>query len=186
VVIVAALLTTGLAPRTAIAASSNEQIFAVGTREFALAGAHGWNHDIPSGNRTDVKFDSLVFKYGRFAARTREVAVEVGGCHVSTQRGDADGMGASLLFRRYIVPKRPIAVFCEAGGGIEYTGLILPELPLRFNTTLQAGVGVNLFSSDRAALTLTCRFHHVSNGGRKRPNVGLNSSMLLVGTSWFF
>ena len=184
--IVAALLTTGLAPRTATAASNGEQIFPAGTREFALAGAHGWNHDIPSGNRTDVKFDGLVFKYGRFAASTREVTVEVGGCHVSTQRGDANGIGASLLIRRYIVHKRPIAVFCEAGGGIEYMGLILPELPLRFNTTLQAGVGVNLFSSDRAALTLTYRFHHVSNGGRKRPNVGLNSSMLLLGTSKFF
>ncbi len=179
------LITAGLVAQPALAASPGWRPFAAGTEEWMFAIAYGRNHDIPAGDRTDVSFGGLTLRHGRFLTASRQVAIEVAGCDVSgPQHGEA--VGASVLWRRYFVLDHPTVLFWEAGGGLAYADLTVAELPLRLNFVLQAGVGVHVFFDDDAAFTLTLRFHHLSNGGRRDPNVGLNSSMLVVGVSRFF
>jgi hypothetical protein len=53
------------------------------------------------------------------------------------------------------------------------------------NFTPQGGVGVHYFIFDRASLTAEWRFHHLSNAGIHERNVGINSSLVLFGVTYF-
>lgn len=49
----------------------------------------------------------------------------------------------------------------------------------------EAGGGVRIFTSERRALTLGVRFHHISNGDRSGSNRGLNQFVIYGGFSIF-
>ena len=49
----------------------------------------------------------------------------------------------------------------------------------------EAGTGLRIFTSDRRAVTLGVRFHHISNGNRMGANRGLNEFVLYAGFSIF-
>ena len=49
----------------------------------------------------------------------------------------------------------------------------------------EAGGGVRIFTSERRAITLGVRFHHISNGDRSGSNRGLNQFVIYGGFSWF-
>ena len=81
-----------------------------------------------------------------------------------------------------------IRPFAEFAGGPFWTDLAgkIPEESSRFNFVLTAGFGVSYFLTDRAALNVGYRFHHISNGGTRYPNIGLNASLPFGGFSFFF
>jgi hypothetical protein len=54
------------------------------------------------------------------------------------------------------------------------------------NFILEGGPGLLIFLSDRTALTVGYRYHHVSNGSKCTPNLGLNSSLFILGLTHFF
>lgn len=76
--------------------------------------------------------------------------------------------------------------FVDAGAGIGATDIGSPDLSSTFQFNLQAGWGLRWRWSRRTAVTLQYRFLHVSNAGLRRPNLGVNSSVLYVGISRFF
>lgn len=49
----------------------------------------------------------------------------------------------------------------------------------------EAGTGLRLFTSERRAVTLGLRFHHISNGNRAGANRGLNEFAIYAGFSIF-
>jgi hypothetical protein len=49
----------------------------------------------------------------------------------------------------------------------------------------EAGGGVRIFTSERRAVTLGVRFHHISNGDRSGSNRGLNQFVIYGGFSIF-
>ena len=49
----------------------------------------------------------------------------------------------------------------------------------------EAGTGLRIFTSERRAVTLGVRFHHISNGNRAGANRGLNEFVLYAGFSIF-
>jgi hypothetical protein len=49
----------------------------------------------------------------------------------------------------------------------------------------EAGGGVRIFTSERRAITLGVRFHHISNGDTSGSNRGLNQFVIYGGFSWF-
>jgi len=55
----------------------------------------------------------------------------------------------------------------------------------QFNFTLQIGVGLRYVLSQRAALSVEYRFHHLSDAGLTESNPGFNADFLLVGFSLF-
>jgi opacity protein-like surface antigen len=98
--------------------------------------------------------------------------------------------GASLFgiipFARYnFMTHTQWVPFVEAGAGIDYTDIGLPDLGSEFNFTLQAGIGVHRFLCRNLALTLESRFMHISNGGTASPNRAVDTPVLLVGLCWF-
>ncbi|MDF1614722.1 acyloxyacyl hydrolase [Desulfurivibrio dismutans] len=71
-----------------------------------------------------------------------------------------------------------------AGGGPLYTATDIAGMGTRLNGNYQFGVGVRRPLEGHRYLKLEYRFHHVSSGGRRKPNEPLNSSKLLVGMTF--
>ncbi|MEJ2466630.1 MAG: acyloxyacyl hydrolase [Candidatus Thiodiazotropha sp.] len=67
------------------------------------------------------------------------------------------------------------------GGGPLYTQAEIPGTSSKLKGSYQAGAGLKIDLSSSAMLRLEYRFHHVSNGGIKKPNDPLNSDKLLLG-----
>lgn len=97
------------------------------------------------------------------------------------------GQGASLLLRYNFVTGTRWMPFFEVGVGILHWNLRIPrDLNSQFNFTILGGPGINYFLTENLAITGQVGMHHVSNAGRRSPNVGVNSSMYLLGVSYYF
>ena len=98
------------------------------------------------------------------------------------------GVGFTPKIKYSFVALDRIRPYAEFAGGPFWTDLAgkIPEESSRFNFVLTAGVGISYFLTDRAALNVGYRFHHISNGGTRYPNLGLNASLPFGGFSFFF
>ena len=69
------------------------------------------------------------------------------------------------------------------GGGLIFNQSVpLPDAG-KFAFVGEAGAGVRVFNSDRQAITLGVKFHHLSNGDRSGSNRGLNQFVIYAGFS---
>ena len=76
--------------------------------------------------------------------------------------------------------------FVEAGGGPMWTDLggRVPEQPGQFNFLVWAGAGASYHMTPAWALTAGYRVMHISNGGTRSPNSGLNAGLPFIGLSY--
>lgn len=76
--------------------------------------------------------------------------------------------------------------FVEAGGGPMWTDLggRVPEQPGQFNFLVWGGVGASYQVTPAWALTAGYRVMHISNGGTRSPNSGLNFWLPFIGLSY--
>jgi lipid A 3-O-deacylase len=98
------------------------------------------------------------------------------------------GLGFTPKIKYTFVALDRIRPYAEFAGGPFWTDLAwkIPEEASRFNFVLTAGFGISYFLTDQAALNVGYRFHHISNGGTRYPNLGLNASLPFGGFSFFF
>lgn len=76
--------------------------------------------------------------------------------------------------------------FAHVNGGFLYFNKSVPiEDAGQFAWTGEAGGGVRIFTSERRAVSLGVRFHHISNGDRQGSNRGLNQFVIYAGFSVF-
>ena len=73
--------------------------------------------------------------------------------------------------------------YCFVGGGPVYTEADIPGMGSKINGNCQAGCGIRYRIENGPQFALEYRFHHISNGGLKKPNDPLNSSKFLFGVS---
>ncbi|HLZ34203.1 MAG TPA: acyloxyacyl hydrolase [Nitrospira sp.] len=78
--------------------------------------------------------------------------------------------------------------YLEGGGGPLWTDLggRVPEQPGQFNFIVWGGAGCSWFLTPQWAVQAGYRFVHISNGGTRHPNSGLNAGMPFVGLSFSF
>jgi len=76
--------------------------------------------------------------------------------------------------------------FFDAGPGITLTDIRNGDLSTTPEFNLQVGLGTRCFLRDNLALTLQYRLIHLSNAGAASPNLGVNTSNVLLGLAWFF
>ena len=98
----------------------------------------------------------------------------------------ADVFGAAVLFRWLFAGNGTVRPFVEAGGGAIGGKIDLRQTTCDLNFILEAGPGVMIFVNERTAINVGYRFQHISNAGKCTSNLGLNSSMGIVGVSYFF
>ena len=93
--------------------------------------------------------------------------------------------GGSLLLRYNFLPESNFIPFIEAGAGIMILDFDLEGQSDGFNFSLQGGPGFHYFFREQTALTGGWRWLHISNAGFSRPNQGIDSSLFMVGVSFF-
>ena len=80
---------------------------------------------------------------------------------------------------------RRVKPFFEMGGGLLFSADEVPLTTSKVNFVPLVGFGVHLFTRERRAITLTAKYHHISNAGMATPNPGINTIQFGVGYSWF-
>ena len=101
----------------------------------------------------------------------------------------ATHVGAGLSPVSFQVVARPHArvqpFFSEAAGFVYYGDRVLSPQGSQFMFTIDFGGGVNLFTTQRNALTLGYRYQHTSNANISVHNPGTDANILYVGFSHF-
>ena|SRR2546421_4863488 len=102
-------------------------------------------------------------------------------------RPDADYVvGIGPLLRYNFATRSRWVPFLDGGGGVSATSIRDSDLSTTFEYNLQAGAGTHYFYRKNAAVTFQYRFLHLSNAGMKFPNLGVNTSTMYLGLSWFY
>jgi hypothetical protein len=175
VLVLAALL---LAPR--LIAQSGPLPIGQGP-QWGLAAGYGFQLHLNRGRSNE---HVLLFEPGAgFRVSSRlEYVVEGHFAQYFTPKGYM--FGVMPVGARLYVGKGRTLPYISIGGGFGWTNLEIEEIDRRFNFLLQGSVGVRRAVSETDALTLEARIAHISNGGTKTPNLGLNCLVLLAG--WRF
>ena len=155
-----------------------------GQREIGLAVGYGENHRIPSAMKNRFAFDMLSFRSGRMTSPRTQIALEVG---VGRHFKNADRVAVSAVFgyRRYFLVRGSMALGYDLAVGLIYMDGRVDELATKTNFTEQVGLVLQVGTGRNSAFTMSYRLCHVSNAGIKLPNIGLNASVLSVGSTYY-
>ncbi len=93
--------------------------------------------------------------------------------------------GITPLFRYNFLAGDRLIPFVQFGAGVLALDFDLRRQADGINFSPQAGLGFHYFLSERTALTGEWRYHHISNAGIHRDNSGINSSVVLLGVTFF-
>ena len=172
-----------------------EEGFRAGTWHLGLMGGYSIIHKIFQGRIANVHFAPLLPQigytltdvHGPYPVRGSLELILEPTFLVTTSPSTTFGEGASFLFRYNFVTGTRWVPFFDLGMGILHWNLRLPTiLGTQFNFMLQTGPGLHYFATDHLAITGQVRLHHISNGGIDSPNIGVNSTVYLLGVSYFF
>ncbi len=170
---------------------------------FAATTAFGGLTDAEAADR---KFFLAAFRYGRTLMANDSVALQytldaipiaVASGNITSvttvgpvttfQRDTAYGAGITPLgLQLDFANGSRVHPFVHVNGGLLVFNQSVP-LPDAGSLALvgEAGGGVRVFTSERRAVTLGVRFHHISNGDRAGSNRGLNQFVIYGGFSIF-
>lgn len=184
-----------------------------GTNEYGVWGGGAFSATTAFGGLREVEaqdrgFVIAAFRYGRTLAANRSVALQytldviplsvatgnitsgvraADDTFIATRRESTYGGGLTPLgLQLDFANGSRVKPFVNVGAG----GLLFSKpVPLpdgsRFVFTLEGGGGVRVFTSERRALNLGVRLHHISNGDRSGSNRGLNQFIFYAGFSVF-
>lgn len=170
---------------------------------FAATTAFGGLTDAEAADR---KFFQVGLRYGRtlyandsvalqyhldaipIAVATGNLVINTSVAGVTTfRRETAYGAGATPLgLQLDFANGSKVHPFIHVNGGflVFNQSMPLPDAG-RFALVGETGGGVRIFTSDRRAVTLGVKFHHISNGDRSGSNRGLNQFVIYGGFSIF-
>ncbi|MFB3076262.1 MAG: acyloxyacyl hydrolase [Candidatus Methylomirabilales bacterium] len=177
-------------------AAAPARLFGSGKQEIAIT--VGYAFPLPVGNTTpeidDLQYVFLAPRWGigitdplgggAFYRGNFELLVE-GQFFFETEPTSGWGGGFALLFRYNFLPEGKFIPFVEAGAGILGLDFDVAGQDDGFNFSPQAGLGFHYFLSENTALTGEWRWLHISNGDTREPNFGIDSSLFLIGVSFF-
>jgi hypothetical protein len=154
----------------------------------------------------DRKFAIAAFRYGRTLAANDSLALQytldaiplavatgtivsrttVGGV-TTFQRETAYGGGVTPLgLQLDFANGSRVHPFAHVNGGLLWFNKSVPiEDAGKLALVGEAGGGIRIFTSERRAVSLGVRFHHISNGDRAGSNRGLNQFVIYAGFSIF-
>ena len=154
----------------------------------------------------DRKFAIAAFRYGRTLAANDSLALQytldavplavatgtivsrttVGGV-TTFQRETAYGGGVTPLgLQLDFANGSKVHPFVHVNGGLLWFNKSVPiEDAGKLALVGEAGGGIRIFTSERRAVSLGVRFHHISNGDRAGSNRGLNQFVIYAGFSIF-
>lgn len=182
-----------------------------GDNEFGFWAGGSFKATTAFGGLTDAEADSrkflvAAFRYGRtlyandtvalqYTLDAIPIAVATGNIVSSTTVGPVTTFRRETAYGAGITPLglqldfangSRVHPFIHVNGGLLFFNDSVP-LPDAGSLALvgETGGGVRIFTSDRRAVTLGVRFHHISNGDRSGSNRGLNQFVIYGGFSIF-
>lgn len=182
-----------------------------GDNEFGFWGGGAFTATTIFGGLTDAEADErgfviAAFRYGRTLAANKSMALQytldaiplavaTGNVESSTtvagvttfRRGSAYGAGVTPLgLQLDFANGSRVKPFIHLNGGLLVFNESVP-LPDAGKLALvgETGAGLRIFTSERRAVSLGVRFHHISNGDRAGANRGLNQFIVYAGFSIF-
>lgn len=99
--------------------------------------------------------------------------------------GFGGGVGALLRYQFLALRELGLVPFAEGGAGLGGIDFDLRSQDDGFNFLLQTGAGVHWLLLPETALCAGYRYHHISNAGSRRPNIGINSHLVYFGITYF-
>lgn len=105
----------------------------------------------------------------------------------TSQPVTASGIGVTPKLVYTFTGLNRLRPFVEGGGGPLWTDLggRVPEQPGQFNFIVWGGAGCAWPLTPQWAVQAGYRFVHISNGGTRTPNSGLNYGLPFIGLSYF-
>jgi lipid A 3-O-deacylase len=174
-----------------------ESGFGYGRQSLGISGGHGLA--LPIGGTHSPEMEDIQFVYvtprwgigltdplgGRSWYRGNfELVLEGTFLYMfEPKSGIAGGIAPGLRYN-FLTGTRFIPFF-HAGIGFIALDADLPRQSDGLNFILQSGVGLHYFVSQSTALTGEWRFHHISNASIHDRNAGINSSLLMLGLTFF-
>ena len=173
-----------------------EERFRFGTTELTIAGGYSYSHSTVGGS--DVEgVDGFQFlpHFGYFLTDEHgpgglrgnlELVAEPTLVHLTSKSESGTAVGLSALGRWVFATEWIVRPYLEVGLGLLSGQLDFRQTNCDVNYVIGGGPGLLMFLSERAAITAGYRFQHISNAGACDKNLGLNSSLFMVGLSYFF
>ena len=201
-VVLATVLGIFLLPRGGWGSSSSPgvspmSLFGAGKQEIALA--VGYAIPLAGGGTPEIEDTQYVFLAPRWGIGITDPLGEEGAWYRGNLELLGEGQfffetepkggfagGFAILFRYNFLPDGKFIPFVEAGAGILGLDFDVDGQRDGFNFSPQAGLGFHYFVSERTALTGEWRWFHISNADTREPNNGIDSSLFLIGVSFFF
>jgi hypothetical protein len=174
-----------------------------GGASFAATTVFGGLHEDEARDR---RFVITAFRYGRTLAANNSMALQytldaiplavaTGNIKSSTTVGGVTTFTRSTAYGAGVTPLglqldfrngSHVKPFIHLNGGLLVFNESMP-LPDAGKLALvgETGAGLRIFTSERRAVTLGVRFHHISNGDRAGSNRGLNQFIFYAGFSVF-
>lgn len=211
----ASALTKGVRPDSVASQNDSPYRLKKGDNEFGGWGGIAFNATtIFGGLRTDEagdrKFFIAAFRYGRTLAANKNLALQytldvipvaVATGNITQRTTVVAPTGTVTTFRRestYGAGLTPLGLqldfanssrikpFVHVGGGflVFNKSLPLPDAG-KFAFVGEGSAGLRIFTSERRALSIGVRLHHISNGDRAGANRGLNQFIFFAGFSIF-
>ena len=93
--------------------------------------------------------------------------------------------GFNLLYEHHFSSRNRVRPVWKFGAGFLYANQEIPEGETQHNFSLLTDFGIDVMVSDRIALFLGYRFHHISNADTGDRNPGLNTHTMMFGLSFY-
>lgn len=148
----------------------------------------GSSHPGWGGTRETVETTDIIFRHKRPQAKARgkdwylnrkSVLVEIP-LTLLREPDEPAMIGFTMNANWTFIASQRLQPFIFVGGGPVYTKAEIPGTSSSLKGSYQAGIGLD-FLLGRLGMSVEYRFHHLSNGGFKKPNDPLNSDKLLLG-----
>jgi lipid A 3-O-deacylase len=155
-----------------------------GVKDLSLSGGYSLSHDRQGVEQVDGF--QLLPHFGYLLSPYFEVLAEPTLVHLRSDSASATAVGLSLLGRLIIDTGTRVAPYLEAGGGILGGQLDFRQTNCDVNYVLTGGLGALVFVTEQTAVSVGYRYQHISNNDQCSQNLGLNSSLFIIGISHFF
>mgnify|MGYP001028481360 CR=1 FL=1 len=154
-------------------------------KEIAIFVGYGANHRIPSATKDLFSIDALKIRFGRFTSPRNEVAIDISVSRLNTSISNT-ALWATTTFRQFFFVRGFSAASWDIGFGIMHLQEKVSSLGTKTNFTEQLGLTFQYATGPATAISIEYKIYHVSNGGIRLPNIGINASLVSIGRSWYF
>jgi lipid A 3-O-deacylase len=181
----------------AVPLAGYDHLFGYGRQSLGISLGHGYALGLGGGRGTeleDVEFLYLAPRWsvgisdplgGNSLFRGNFELVLEGAFHYIYEPKDGIAGGLTPLIRYNFLTGGRLIPFVQLGAGLLALDANLRSQSDGISFTPQGGLGLHYFISDRAAITGEWRLHHISNASIHENNLGINSSLFMIGFTYF-